>query len=91
MKLREWLPKEFFASYQDSKANKYLDIEIKEEYTSSESHQLFINGKTYTHKSWRGIGGTHKHVLYWVLLENGYAVGWNENPSRGWSFPVMKI
>lgn len=26
----------------------------------------------------------------WWELKNGYVVGWNENPSRGWSFPVEK-
>ena len=35
--------------------------------------------------------GKHKNVYLWVELENGYAVGWNENPSRGWSFPVHKM
>lgn len=35
--------------------------------------------------------GTHKNVYFWVELENGYAVGWNENPARGWSFPVFKL
>lgn len=34
--------------------------------------------------------GKHKNVFFWVELENGYVCGWNENPSRGWSFPVMK-
>jgi len=35
--------------------------------------------------------GREKFVLTWYELENGYAVGWNENPSRGWSFPVVRI
>ena len=35
--------------------------------------------------------GNHKNVYYWWNLSNGYAVGWNENPSRGWSFPVVKM
>jgi hypothetical protein len=35
--------------------------------------------------------GKHKHVYYWVELENGYAVGWNENPAKGWSFPYLKL
>ena len=35
--------------------------------------------------------GRHKHVCYWCELENGKAVGWNENPSHGWSFPVIKF
>lgn len=35
--------------------------------------------------------GPQRNVHYWVLLVNGYAVGWNENPSRGWSFPVIRV
>lgn len=35
-----------------------------------------------------GWPGKHKNVVYWCELENGLAVGWNENPARGWSFPV---
>ena len=38
-----------------------------------------------------GWPGPQKNVHYWVELENGYAVGWNENPSRGWSFPVVRV
>jgi hypothetical protein len=34
--------------------------------------------------------GTHKNVSFWVALANGLAVGLNENPARGWSFPVIK-
>ena len=40
--------------------------------------------------SWQEFG-THKHVLNWVILENGYAVGFNENPSIGWSWPIKKL
>ena len=40
------------------------------------------------HKRWPG---THKNVHFWVVLENGYAVGWNESPSHGWSFPLFKL
>lgn len=35
--------------------------------------------------------GNEKKVKVWYELDNGYAVGWNENPSRGWSIPVVKI
>ena len=28
----------------------------------------------------------YKNVYNWVLLEDGTSVGWNESPSRGWSF-----
>lgn len=33
--------------------------------------------------------GKHKNIhVFWVLA-NGKAVGWNENPGKGWSFPVI--
>jgi len=35
--------------------------------------------------------GPHKNVSFWVELANGRAVGWNENPAIGWSFPVVKL
>jgi hypothetical protein len=35
--------------------------------------------------------GPQKNVHCWWELENGYAVGWNENPSRGSSFPVIRM
>jgi len=35
--------------------------------------------------------GTHKNVMTWWALEDGYAVGWNESPSIGWSFPSLKL
>jgi hypothetical protein len=35
--------------------------------------------------------GPQKNVFAWVELSNGKAVGWNENPSRGWTFPVVSI
>jgi hypothetical protein len=33
--------------------------------------------------------GTQKNVHKWWILANGKKVGWNENPARGWSFPVL--
>jgi hypothetical protein len=35
--------------------------------------------------------GTHKNVSYWWEIEGDLAVGWNENPAKGWSFPVIKL
>ena len=35
--------------------------------------------------------GPQKNVCVWYVLENGKAVGWNENPGRGWSFPVITL
>lgn len=39
----------------------------------------------------RGWPGKHKNVHVWWELVNGYAVAWNENPGRGWSFPTIKL
>src|ERR1051325_2307301 len=33
--------------------------------------------------------GRHRYVSVWYVLSNGKAVGFNENPVRGWSFPVI--
>jgi hypothetical protein len=56
-------------------AYKYLDVKVL---------------RTFWSHTIRWVG-THKNVHFWVLLENGYAVGWNESPSRGWSFPMVKL
>ncbi|WP_415912518.1 hypothetical protein [Neptuniibacter sp. QD37_11] len=29
----------------------------------------------------------YRNVMHWVILEDGSAVGWNESPRNGWSFP----
>lgn len=29
----------------------------------------------------------YRNVLNWVILDDGSAVGWNESPRSGWSFP----
>lgn len=34
--------------------------------------------------------GRHKHVIIWWELSDGTALGWNENTSTGWSFPVIR-
>lgn len=76
--LRDVMPHELFGgSYDDTPAHKLADVRVKAEY-----------------RPYKGGGdpawpGPQKHVMFWVLLENGKAVGWNENPSHGWSFPVV--
>ena len=32
---------------------------------------------------------TFRNVHNWVLLSDGSAVGWNESPRTGWSFPRL--
>ena len=78
--LRDWLPSEALGGEYSSDAfQKFLDVEVVEE--------IDMMGDM---KKWRSWPGTHKNVLNWVVLANGKAVGWNENPAIGWSFPVTK-
>jgi hypothetical protein len=60
--------------YVDTPAGKMKDVEVVQEYS-------------FMSKRWPG---KHKNVYSWCVLANGKAVGWNESPSRGWSFPVIK-
>ncbi len=61
-----------FMGYIDASAYKLRDVNVVSEHYSDK-------------KPWPG---KHKNVMFWVILENGKAVGWNENPGKGWSFPV---
>jgi hypothetical protein len=76
--LKEWAPAEFEQSFNDVRAYRYADVKVVEEFSMFEDDE------------WKPWPGTHKNVTSWCILENGYAVGWNENPSIGWSFPVVK-
>lgn len=76
MKLRDALSELDSHSFDDVRAYKMLDVEVVEDNTYP------------VRKAWIG---KEKHVYNWVALVNGYAVGFNENPSRGWSFPVVKV
>ena len=77
MKLRFALPLEAIQSpeFMDDEVQKYLDYEVLEE--------IKVFDKRFPFK--------HKHIYVWWILEKGIAVAWNENPSRGWSFPVAKM
>jgi hypothetical protein len=34
--------------------------------------------------------GKQKNVYNWVLMSDGSAIGWNENPATGWTFPRIR-
>jgi len=78
MTLRDKVPQEFFTEYLNSKAAKFLDKKVEKEF----------GGFYESDKQWPG---SQKNVHIWWILENNIAVGWNENPSKGWSFPVIKM
>lgn len=73
-------------SYDNHRAAKMFDVNVVGIWDSTDSDEPnpWTDGfKVYP--------GTHRNVFTWYELENGYGVGFNENPSRGWSFPVVKL
>ncbi len=66
----------------DEKIRKYFDCKVIKEFSMGSSSPFWM--------SWQEFG-THKNVWNWWLLENGIAVGFNESPSIGWSWPVKKL
>lgn len=77
--LKDALPYEFMrGEYDDTPAYEMQDVRVTAVHDTDE----------WNSPEWPG---KHKHIVVWFELENGYAVGWNENPSRGWSFPVIRL
>jgi hypothetical protein len=74
MLLRDVVPSQFLDSYSDVPAYRLLDVEVTAK----------MDGRDYR---WPG---RHKNVLIWWKLADGHCVGWNENPSVGWAFPVAR-
>lgn len=68
--------------WDDTPVAKYYDIEVVHQYSASP------NSWGYTVRRWPG---PQKNVHLWVELKNGKAVGWNESPSHGWTFPVISL
>jgi len=67
-----------------------LPVEFDSEYSDTRAAKLKLIRVISTHdgrdERWPGV---HKNVFVWWTLENGKRVGWNENPAKGWSFPVI--
>jgi hypothetical protein len=78
--LQDILPKEFgHGEFHNTRAYTFRRVKV------------FKQHKTTTKNTEDRWIGTHKNVYVWYELVNGYAVGMNENPSRGLSFPVVKM
>ena len=72
--LRDVIPYE--ATFYDQWTKKKLDTRVVE------THKPYQNGRRWP--------GSHKNVVEWWVLADGTIVGFNENMSVGWSFPVMR-
>ena len=86
MKLKHAFPELIGIEYEDERAYKFRDVKVVKEHS-----RIGVSGGKIVDIRYKKWIGTHKYVYNWVELENGYAVGMNENPSRGLSFPVVRI
>lgn len=75
-----------YKDYQDGctmgAAYKYLDTEV----VGVAFFHYMKTGEVYP---WPNF--THRHITGYYVLANGLAVGFNENPALGISFPVKRI
>lgn len=79
--LKDYLPDGFLSgSFDDDRAFKFKDVIVVKVGDD-------VEVPSHLRLSWPG---REKFVFNWYVLSNGYAVGFNENPSRGWGFPVIK-
>ena len=75
--LKDHLPSEFFGEFMDSVAARFLEVQVIRENRSKDLDTPWP--------------GKQKNVHVWWLLADNVAVGWNENPNRGWTFPVIYL
>ena len=66
------------------RAEKFLDLKVIREVGSYSDYDAYLTERL-TKARFRAA-----NVHCFVVLENGYAVGLNENPAKGLSFPVVK-
>lgn len=76
--LKDWLPYDYKGGTVDPRIEKHLQDEVVMEY----------GGMNEPERVWVG---KHKNVYAWCTLKTGYAVGWNESPSRGWAFVITPL
>ena len=78
--LKDWAPAEFMqGEYHDTLAYRMKDAPVLSE------HESYIKRWPYRRNG--------KYVHVWCVVEFNaklYAVGFNENPHRGWNFPVFR-
>lgn len=73
MKLKDWIPADADA---EGSLWRHFDKEIVSVHDGCEECFPFT-----------GYRPNYRNVNHWVILEDGSAVGWNESPRNGWSFP----
>jgi hypothetical protein len=75
MTLADAMPREFSGGeYETAPAQQYATLRVVAE---------------FDHRNPSPWPGKEKNVHLWVILQDGRAVGFNENLNRGWSFPML--
>jgi len=86
MKLKEVMSEMTPYEYSEDKAYRFRDVEVTKIHS-----KIGVNGGKIVGRRYKKWIGKQKYVHFWVELANGYAVGMNENPSRGITFPVVRM
>jgi hypothetical protein len=83
MTLEEWL-RNTGASWHNKYLDGWMDLKVTREFSGTE-----FDGDEWDDfmKLVNIYFPKHRHVYSFITLENGWAVGFNENPAQGWSFP----
>jgi hypothetical protein len=85
-KLKQVLPEQFLAGgYADTPAYSLREAEVIARKLATGA-PCDSASKNDLFQPWPG---PHEHVTYWFILDNGKAVGVNDDPERGCSFPVV--
>lgn len=83
--LRDVAPVELAdGEFSDTLAASFLDETVVGSYRT-------FDAPAWSRYESKPFPGPHKYVLYWWALANGMAVGFNDNPTRGSSFPVVRV
>lgn len=85
--LKDWLGEDFSPfTKSDEKLVEWMDVLVVKDFRSTEVDPEDWDEWISKKPKFKG-----KYVFNWCVLANGYAVGWNENPSLGWSYPLVKV
>lgn len=76
--------------FSDLRSGEWDDTPVAKQYQTEVVCKFHSCPNSYG-KPVRKWPGPQKNVFAWVELKNGRAVGWNESPSHGWSFPVVPM
>lgn len=82
--LKQVLPKEFGEErYRNTPAYELREAKVMAKKLATGAP---CSNRSELFEAWPG---PHEFVRDWFILDNGKAVGFNEDPVNGWSFPVI--